>query len=160
MPSLLILDKASMHKIPSVIKNIDQYDTEIKFIPSGMTRILQPLDVVINKPFKDLLRKKYVEYSISINCDNAKVSYSKIIDWIANIWWNEDQITSTFIKSCFRIIGLANKLDQSEDYLFKEFKTLREEIVIGKDKDLFNKEVSYLSEDVISKCNKNIIKQI
>ena len=51
VPSLLIMDKASMHKMPSVIKNIEQYDTEVKFIPSGMTRILQPLDVVINKPF-------------------------------------------------------------------------------------------------------------
>lgn len=146
-PSLLILDKAFMHKISSVIKNKEQYDTKIKFIPSGMTSILQHLGVVINKKFKDLLRKKYIQYSISINCDNAKVSYSKIIDWIADIWWNNDQINSTLIKSSFRIIGLANKLDKSEGYLFKEFKTLREEIVLGKDKVLFNNEVSDLSED-------------
>ena len=77
VPSLLIMDKASMYKMPSVIKNIEQYDTEVKFIPSGMTRILQPLDMVINKPFRDLIRKKYVEYSKSINRDNAKVSYKK-----------------------------------------------------------------------------------
>jgi hypothetical protein len=77
VPSLLIMDKASMHKMPSVIKNIELNDTEFKFIPSGMTRILQPLDVAINKAFKDLIRKKYVEYSISINRDNAKVSYKK-----------------------------------------------------------------------------------
>lgn len=50
--SLLILDKASIHKIPSHNKNIGQYDTEIKFIPFGMTLILQPLEIVINKPFK------------------------------------------------------------------------------------------------------------
>lgn len=50
--SLLILDKASIHKIPSDNKNIEQYDTEIKFIPFGMTLILQPLEVVINKSFK------------------------------------------------------------------------------------------------------------
>lgn len=150
-----------MHKIPSVIKNIEQNDTEIKFIPSGMARILQPLEVVINKSFKDLLRKKYVEYSISINWDNAIESYNKIIDWIADIWWNDNQITSTMIKSNFRITGLANKLDKSEDYLFEGFKILREEIVLGKNKDLFNNEVSDLSiyqKMIISKCNNNIIK--
>lgn len=85
VPSLLIMDKASMHKMTCVFKNIEQYDTEVKFIPSGMTRILQPLDVVINKPFKDLIRKKYIKYSISINLDNAKVSYNKILDWISDI---------------------------------------------------------------------------
>ena len=53
------------------------------------------------------------------------------------------------VKSSFRITGLANKLDGSEDYLFKGFKNLREEIVVGKDKDIFNNEIDDISEDDI-----------
>lgn len=31
-------------------------------IPEGLTRQLQPLDVGVNKPFKDLLRREYNEW--------------------------------------------------------------------------------------------------
>ena len=61
IPNLLILDKANMHINPNVINTIEKYDTEIKFIPSGMTRILRPLNFVINKPFKEYLRRKYID---------------------------------------------------------------------------------------------------
>jgi hypothetical protein len=39
IPNLLILDKVTMHLNFNVINAIEKYDTEIKFIPSGMTRI-------------------------------------------------------------------------------------------------------------------------
>ena len=34
-------------------------------IPGGLTSVLQPLDVVINKPFNDRLRQKWVEWMLS-----------------------------------------------------------------------------------------------
>ena len=71
-----------------------------------MTHILQNLGSIINKSFKDLI---YVEYLISINCDNAKISNDKNLDWIVDIQWNKGQISSTMIKISFRIIGLPNK---------------------------------------------------
>ena len=37
------MDSAPMHKIYSLIKNIEKYDIELKIIASNMTRILQPL---------------------------------------------------------------------------------------------------------------------
>lgn len=54
VPNLLIIDQASMHLNDEVIKEIEKYDI---FFPKGMIRILKPLDVCINKPFKKLIRK-------------------------------------------------------------------------------------------------------
>ncbi|KAK6324489.1 hypothetical protein J4Q44_G00038310 [Coregonus suidteri] len=40
---------------------------DLVIIPGGMTSQLQVLDVVVNKPFKDNLRKKYTEWLLSGN---------------------------------------------------------------------------------------------
>lgn len=78
---LLVMDQASMHKTPDIIKEIDKYDTEIIFFPKDMTRILQPLDVAINKPFKTLIRKKYADYFFNKNISYVKISNNLIISW-------------------------------------------------------------------------------
>src|SRR6218665_2361404 len=39
--------------------------TDMAVIPGGLTSVLQPLDVCLNKPFKDRLRKMWVEWMTS-----------------------------------------------------------------------------------------------
>lgn len=56
---ILILDRCTSH-LSSKLKNLlERHNIEIIFIPSGATSILQPLDVSINKPFKDFFRKNF-----------------------------------------------------------------------------------------------------
>ena len=86
--NLLIINKAIMHMNSNVINTIEKYDTEVKYIPSGMTSILRPFEGKINKPFKEFIRKKYIDYTTSIYyLHNAKIRYNTILNWISEIWW-------------------------------------------------------------------------
>ena len=53
------MDQATMTTNEVVIKELEKKDKEILFILKGMTNVLQPLDVSINKPFKTHLKNRY-----------------------------------------------------------------------------------------------------
>ena len=50
--SLLVLNSLRSHSADEVRKSIKKTNTDITMIPRGLTCILQPLDVAINRPFK------------------------------------------------------------------------------------------------------------
>ena len=53
---VLILDKASSHlDNDQPLNNLKYTNKKIFYIPSGATRLLQPLDVSKNKPFKNIV---------------------------------------------------------------------------------------------------------
>jgi hypothetical protein len=57
-PTLGILDAAAFHKTPALLEHYRSYDVTPSIVPSGCTGLVQPADVVINKPFKAVLRSK------------------------------------------------------------------------------------------------------
>jgi len=58
-PSILVLDAFKGHLTDSMKNRLRKMKTELVVIPGGMTSVLQPMDVSINKPFKDRLRQQY-----------------------------------------------------------------------------------------------------
>jgi len=55
-----IWDSFSAYKDKKVIECLlEDLDTEVAIIPGGCTPVLQPLDVGINKPVKDRLKKNF-----------------------------------------------------------------------------------------------------
>ena len=70
--SLLIFDSARCH-ITDEVKQFCQQHSKIAIIPGGLTKILQPLDVGINKPFKDNLKDGWEKWMR----DEAKATYTK-----------------------------------------------------------------------------------
>ena len=63
--SMLVWDSFCAHLSNLVRRTLQSLNTECAVIPGGMKGILQPLDVSINKPFKDRLRNKWQQWMIS-----------------------------------------------------------------------------------------------
>jgi len=55
-PTLLVLDLVRAHKTEEVLDTFSANDIDVSMIPGGCTSLVQPLDVSINRPFKDILR--------------------------------------------------------------------------------------------------------
>ena len=70
--SLLILDLFSAHKCDKVKDLLQSLNTNILFIPSGLTSILQPLDLYINKPLKTQMTQ---QWELFIKSDYAKKNH-------------------------------------------------------------------------------------
>lgn len=60
--SMLVLDAFQCHKSPVLKKKLCDVKTTLAIIPGGMTSILQPLDVSINKPIKVLPQQRWNQW--------------------------------------------------------------------------------------------------
>lgn len=59
-PTLLAMDLFSAHKTEEVLDTLRANDITVSVIPGGCTGLVQPLDVSINRPFKDILKVKNI----------------------------------------------------------------------------------------------------
>ena len=60
--SLLALDVFEVHMTDDVKGALKRENTDMAVIPGGLTSILQPLDVSLNKPFKDNVRRMWMNW--------------------------------------------------------------------------------------------------
>ena len=65
--NMLVLDAFRRHSTEPVKTQLRKMNGDLVIVPGGMTSQLQVLDVVVNKPFKDNLRKWYNEWLLSGN---------------------------------------------------------------------------------------------
>ena len=122
---MLVLDNATTHNSNKVKEKIKECETYVSMIPSGLTWKLQPLDISINKVFKENLRNKCVSYCIKNN--NLKVAKSTIIEWVEEIWYSDSIITNEMIFYSFKFSGISSSLDGSEDDEFRGYEHLEKD---------------------------------
>jgi hypothetical protein len=90
--SMLVLDTFKGHLTDSVKDQLRKMKTELVVIPGGMTSVLQPMDVSINKPFKDRLRQQYLTWSadpIRELTETGKIKHaapSEVARWVSAAW--------------------------------------------------------------------------
>ena len=106
---MLVLDAFRCHRMPSVKDALKRDNTELVILPGGMTRILQPLDVSVNKPIKNAMRAKWNAW---LQTGNHTFTLVDITTWIVEAWRELDLI---IIENRLKKCCISNGLDGSED---------------------------------------------
>ena len=116
--SMLVWDSFRAHLSKPIRNTLKSLNAEPVVIPGGMTSMLQPLDVAINKPFKDRMRKKWQDWMLADQHTFTpsgrirKVELDQICQSIVEAW---EDIPSELIKKSFRKCCITNALDGTED---------------------------------------------
>lgn len=100
--SHVLIDDYSSHKVSSVVKAIRSIGCLVSVLPGGSTSKIQPMDVGVNKPFKDRLKTSWVLHMTSENAEK-EISRQMLSHWIAESFngISEDSIKTTFRKCGF-----------------------------------------------------------
>ncbi|CAG8754052.1 18445_t:CDS:2, partial [Racocetra fulgida] len=134
--SLLTLDAFKGHLTDKVKEKCAECNMFMGVIPEGLTSLVQPFDVSINKPFKDRLREKWRtwmtngEFQLTRGGNFKKPVYNLMCQWIVYAW---EDIPSELVKKSFKKCGIMNELDGSEDYLMykeEDNSTLEEPFIV------------------------------
>jgi len=121
--SLLVMDSFEGHKTELVKENCRKSKCDLAIIPGGLTSVVQPLDVCVNKPFKDKLRNKWNQWmtsgsaSLTKNGNLKKPDYGVMCQWIIDCW---NEIPESLVIKSFKKCGISNLMNGSEDNLLYE----------------------------------------
>jgi hypothetical protein len=84
---ILILDMYRCHMMSSVVQMIQELGVEVQHIPGGCTSLCQPVDVGFNKPFKDRMRKQWMNWMMNKGVDQGTTSPPvrlDVVKWVHN----------------------------------------------------------------------------
>lgn len=119
-PSLFALDAAVFHKTETVLKTLKSHHITPSMIPGGCTGLVQPLDISINFPFKELFRDEIEDY-IEQEEENGKSSWTvgdrRVMTTICvgRVWEKFCSEKRAIVQQSFRNVGLALPVDGSCD---------------------------------------------
>lgn len=116
--SLLVWDMFKSHLTPNTKKQLAATCTNSAVIPGGLTSLVQPLDVCLNKPFKDRVREQWNQWMISGEKSFTKGGSMRapgldmLCQFIIKAW---NDIPEEIVINSFKKCGISNSLDGMED---------------------------------------------
>lgn len=98
---LLIIDKASTHASDDSLELLKNNNINYYLIPSGMTSLVQPMGLSVNKIFKDNIRylfeKDRLLYDNILPKIKLETARLNILTYINEIWNNKEPINASII---------------------------------------------------------------
>lgn len=97
--SLLIYDSMCAHITSKIKEIVRRTNSVLAVIPGGCTKLLQPLDISVNRSFKTKLRHtwehwmSFAEHEHTPSGNLKRPSYSLIVKWISDAWADVTQST-------------------------------------------------------------------
>lgn len=120
-PMLMVYDSFRGHLEESVKEKFKENGYNLAVIPGGLTSLCQPLDVAINKPFKDNLRKEWHIWMANGGAGQTaggnlrRAKFSDVCGWVKRSWEKiSDDIIINSFKDC-HISDTLDDLDVSDD---------------------------------------------
>ena len=109
---LLILDKASVHVSEESLSFLAKNNISYIIIPPGMTPECQPLDISVNKIFKDAIKFIFELNRIKLDKLNGKIKLKTarlhMVENIYTCWKDDNLITKDAIINGFQHAGIIN----------------------------------------------------
>lgn len=118
--SMLVLDSFRGHTTEEVKDRLSRNGTDLVVIPGGMTSMLQPLDVSLNKPFKAHVKRYYAEwmaeglYDLTPTGRVRRPDIALFCKWIVEAW---KAIPGEMVRKSFKKCCITNNMDGTEDDL-------------------------------------------
>ena len=109
---LLILDKASGHISNESLSFLEQKNINFVLITAGMTPICQPLDIAVNKVFKDNVKLLFEKERLYLDRLNNQIKLKQarlnFVEYIYKVWYNDLIINKEIIVNGFKKEGIIN----------------------------------------------------
>ena len=84
---VLILDMYRCHMMASTVQMIQELGLNVKHIPGGCTPLCQPVNVGFNKPFKDCMRRQWIQWMLAkgiVHSTTSPPMRADIAHWVNN----------------------------------------------------------------------------
>jgi transposase-like protein len=107
---MLVWDSFRCHVSENIKEHVKRKNTVMAVVPGGCTKLLQPLDVCVNKPFKDLFRQQYDEwfrkgeFELTRGGNMKAPSYKLQIEWIVLAW---NKVSKDVVVRSFEVCGIT-----------------------------------------------------
>ena len=115
---LLVWDSCQVHLTDAVQQELHRRDIDVAVIPGGLTPLVQPLDVSINRPFKQKMRHSWENWMIEGDPSLTPTGHRRaptkemLVSWLVDAW---NAIPSAMIEHSFKKCGISCNLDGTED---------------------------------------------